>query len=197
MRSLEKLWTIVYLIHEAHKITPKGKPVRLDPRTSLYNLMDEVSIENVFDILENDEQVIKVLNNPMGMRVRVEPDASLFVLEIKPTFEQYMNQLYTRYSFGVDKLDDLSLLRVYDVVMDVRNELQMTDDNKVTLRLIPPVIRFQALFPGDSISMRDEYCRHRWNAINFLQKIGAFATCDLDEGMGELPRVSTTKKPSS
>ncbi len=33
MRSLEKLWTIVYKIDQARQITPKGKPCRIPEET--------------------------------------------------------------------------------------------------------------------------------------------------------------------
>lgn len=185
MRSLEKLWTVVYKIDQARQITSEGKPVRINPKTSFHRKLDAVEIDSIFELLQ-DADVITIKDKPSdGTNLRLGAYADTYGLEILPTFDKYMNDLYTRYSFGVDTLDDLSLLRVYDVALDVRNELQLTDGSDVTIRIIPPVIHFQALFPGDSIPMRDEYCRHRWNAINFLKKIGAFTKCELDDNTGQ------------
>ncbi len=185
MKSLEKLWTVVYKIDQARQITSEGKPVRINPKTSFHRKLDPVEVDSIFELLQ-DAGVIAIKDKPSdGTNLRLGAYADTYGLEILPIFDKYMNDLYIRYSFGVESLDDLSLLRVYDVALDIRNELQLTDGSDATIRIIPPVIRFQALFPGDSIPMRDEYCRHRWNAINFLKKIGAFTKCELDEGTRE------------
>lgn len=186
MRSLEKLWTVVYKIDQSRQITPEGKHVRINPRTSFYAKLDPVDIENIFELLQNDVGVIKIIEEPSSQKnLRIDPDQDMYVLDVLPTFEKYMNELYARYSFGVEKLDNLSFLRVYDVAFDVHNELQLTDGADISIRIMPTMIRFRELFPNDSFAMRDEHSRHRWSAINFLKKIGAFTKCELDEGTRE------------
>ena len=64
-----------------------------------------------------------------------------------------------------------NFLAVYDVALDVRQALQMTDGD-VEIPLLQPIVKFQALMPGDGINMRDRYCDLRWRATELLNKRG-------------------------
>jgi hypothetical protein len=63
-----------------------------------------------------------------------------------------------------------NFLAVYDVILDIRQELQFSD--VVQIPLLPTIVRFQILMPADSILMRDRYCDLRWKSINLIEKQG-------------------------
>lgn len=70
----------------------------------------------------------------------------------------------------ITELTEDNLLAVYDVVLDISSELQMSDD--VAIPLLQTAVKFPPLMPGDSISMRDRYCEFRWKACGLLKKQG-------------------------
>ena len=81
----------------------------------------------------------------------------------------------------VPELYSENLLAVYDVVLDVKKELQF--DSDVVIPLFGPIVRFRELFPADSIDLRDRYCDLRWKAVNLLKQKGAVAEVDILEGL--------------
>jgi hypothetical protein len=60
-----------------------------------------------------------------------------------------------------------NLLAVYDVVLDIREELQLT--NSPSIQLCRTIVRFSTLMPVDGIDMRDRYCELRWKATELLK----------------------------
>ena len=68
MRSLEKLWTVVYKIDQTRQITPEGKHVRINPRTAFYGKLDPVDIENIFELLQNDAAATKIIEEPSSQK---------------------------------------------------------------------------------------------------------------------------------
>ncbi len=74
-------------------------------------------------------------------------------------------------------LTEENFLAVYDIILDIRQELQLLDIVKIPL--LPSIVKFQILMPVDSIPMRDRYCDLRWKSVNFLKKQGAITDYDL------------------
>lgn len=172
MKSLEKIWTIVYKINQAREITPKGKPCRISIDTITPKISQQ-DADYIFEKLEEDEKVIKIISIPVKAmpNPKLGEDAYNYVFEVLPSFEKYRDELYAQYSFGVDSLNDFNFLKIYDVVLDIKEELELTDGNKIRIRLFPSVIKFGQLLPADSISLRDQYCDYRWKSVEFLKKL--------------------------
>jgi len=63
-----------------------------------------------------------------------------------------------------------NFLAVYDVVLDIRKELQLTDDP--VIEVCPTIIQFRILMPSDGINMRDRYSGLRFKATGLLKKKG-------------------------
>lgn len=76
----------------------------------------------------------------------------------------------TDYKFS--ELHHENLLALYDVALDIDQERQFSPD-RVSIPIMRTIIRFNELFPGDSIGTRDRYCEARWKAIKYLERIGA------------------------
>jgi hypothetical protein len=74
-----------------------------------------------------------------------------------------------------------NFLAIYDVGLDIRQELQMTEEP--TIPLLQPAVKFSALLPMDSINMRDRYCDLRWKATGLLKKQGIIREFRLLEGL--------------
>jgi len=78
-------------------------------------------------------------------------------------------------------MDTENFLAIYDVLLDVQKELNVAAEPP-TIRLMPRIIRFSELFPGDSIGMRDRYCELRAKAVQFLQRNSVIQAVDPIEG---------------
>ncbi len=73
-----------------------------------------------------------------------------------------------------------NFLAVYDVGLDIRQELQL--DEKPVIPLFQPAVKFSALLPMDGINMRDRYCDMRWKATTLLKKQGIIRNFELLNG---------------
>lgn len=74
-----------------------------------------------------------------------------------------------------------NLLALYDVALDIDQERQLSPDH-VSVPIMRLVIRFNELFPGDSIGTRDRYCEARWKALKYLERINAISGVTPIEG---------------
>ena len=74
-----------------------------------------------------------------------------------------------------------NFLAVYDVILDIRKELQLSED--IVIPLLPSVVKFSQLMPADSINLRDRYCDMRWKAVGLLKKRGMIKDFDLHRGL--------------
>ncbi len=70
---------------------------------------------------------------------------------------------------AITKIDGLNLLGLYDVMMDIQEEINLETD-LIVIPLFPNVIKFQQLLPVDAIGTRDAYCERRWKMLEFLEK---------------------------
>jgi hypothetical protein len=57
-------------------------------------------------------------------------------------------------------------------VLDINEQIQLTNKTTVSIHLLPPLVRFSALFPADTIGMRDKYCETRWDSLKYLKEKG-------------------------
>lgn len=71
----------------------------------------------------------------------------------------------------VEALSERNLLGLLDVLLDLDDALQL-DPAADSIAILPPVIRFGQLFPGDGINMRDHYGRLRWQIAKLLEGRG-------------------------
>lgn len=74
-----------------------------------------------------------------------------------------------------------NLLAIYDVVLDIEQERQLST-NHVAIPIMRQIIRFTQLMPADSVGLRDKYCEARAKAITFLERIGVVHDLKFHEG---------------
>lgn len=176
----EKLEIILKAIVEAQKTTRK------EYRTKLYikeeNKLETIEAQSVNDILlqlQDDEKILKVSDKPSSIKTFSEkPPTELidikdyFLIEILDTFEDWYENYLMKQKTELKNLDYINMLRVYDVVLDINEQIQLTNKTTVHIKLLPSLIRFNVLFPGDTINVRDEYCRHRLDGLKYLKRKG-------------------------
>lgn len=188
MRHLEKLWTILFKIDEARAITPQGKPCRINAKDTIYRIVNPQDTAYIFEKLEQDEKVIKLVSTPPLTEIDEatrfnDSEIDCYVFNVLPEFDDYFDSIYTQYSFGADKISDGNLIKVLDVALDIKEELELTNTNQVTFRLSPNIIKFPGLMPADTIGLRDDYMNYRYTSLEFLKRIGAITHFDVDQGM--------------
>jgi len=71
----------------------------------------------------------------------------------------------------IKQLDWYNLVGIYDVLLDIRQEKQLSHSN-IQIPILKNPVLFQELFPADSIPMRDRYCALRWKVILLLKEKG-------------------------
>jgi hypothetical protein len=76
----------------------------------------------------------------------------------------------------IKELTQANLLAVNDVLLDIKDEIQLTD--RASIPLLPTVVRFAELMPADGINFRDRYCEIRWKAAEFLKSKGVVQSVD-------------------
>lgn len=81
----------------------------------------------------------------------------------------------------IQKIDSDNFLAVYDVLLDIQKEQNILSEQLI-IPLLPQIVRFQQLFPGDGIGMRDRYCDLRWKATNFLKTKSIILDFELIDG---------------
>jgi ribosomal protein S8 len=71
-----------------------------------------------------------------------------------------------------EDLSIVNLIAVYDVVLDINEELQLSAGNRVLIPLWQQRLKFEELMPSDGINWRDRYCELRWKASKLLKSKG-------------------------
>ncbi len=69
----------------------------------------------------------------------------------------------------IEEMDNYNFLGIYDVMLDIKTEMNISPD-RIIIPLLQHRVKFTQLFSIDSAGERDRYCGLRWKAITFLKK---------------------------
>ena len=69
----------------------------------------------------------------------------------------------------IEEMDNYNFLGIYDVMLDIKTEMNISPD-RIIIPLLQHRVKFTQLFSIDSAGERDRYCGLRWKAIIFLKK---------------------------
>ena len=69
----------------------------------------------------------------------------------------------------IEEMDNYNFLGIYDVILDIKTEMNISPD-RIIIPLLQNRVKFTQLFPIDSIGTRDKYCELRLEATEFLKK---------------------------
>ena len=84
-----------------------------------------------------------------------------------------------------EKLSARNFFGVCDIAMDIKEKLQTTNNNSVSLPIIRSIIRFNILCPAKSVDLLDDYYRNRQEATGYLLEKGAIKSFKtIKEGFG-------------
>lgn len=185
MRADEKIWNVVYAISQARQIRPSNEPCKISP--SVFSKMSQDEVDGIFKKLDKDEDVINLISVPKSwaaVTANSRPDEYRYVFGVKENFDTYYENKYREYYQAIHNLATENFLSIFDLVLDIEREIQMSDSNKVFVDVLNHVVRFPILFPRDSAHFRDAYCKRRIDSANYLKRHGAIKSYDLQDNLG-------------
>jgi len=178
----EKLATIVTAIVEARKATRKGHYPKLYLTSD--NGLNKIGVSEVYDILlqlRDDEKVIHIKELPTELKrkldrtVVLEPDRDNFVIVIRGAFDGWYSAYLLKTKSRLENLTYINLVKIYDVVLDINDKLQISKTPEIFINQLPNLVKFQILFPVDSVGTRKAYEGYRWEGVRYLEKEGILA----------------------
>lgn len=185
MRADEKIWNVVYAISQARQIRPSNEPCKISP--SVFSKMSQDEVDGIFKKLDKDDDVINLINVPKSWAVvtaNSRPDDYRYVFGVKESFDDFYENKYREYYQAIHNLATENFLSIFDLVLDIEREIQMSDSNKVTVDVLNHIVRFSILFPRDSAHFRDAYCKRRIDSANYLKRHGAIKSYTLQDNVG-------------
>jgi hypothetical protein len=199
----EKLEKVIFKLKEERKITRKGHKTRVvfndrsfsrvridDVCKILLQLQDDEKILKIIDALQPietvpTEQIINPSNNDDYEGVEV------ITVELGEEFDGWYENYLMGKKTDLGNLDYINMLRIYDVVLDINEQIQLSGKAEVNIYLLPRLMRFNILLPADSIALRDRYCEYRWNSLKYLQEKEAIVSFSYKEGLRRWDTVIT------
>ena len=124
----------------------------------------------------NDQKVIKIISTANAKFLTgLDPwseEQDYYALDVLDTFESWYEKYLLQQKTSLQNLDYINLLRIYDVVLTINEQIQIVNKTTVHFPLLPSLIRFQVLFPADTIGFREEYCDNRLSSLKYLKDKG-------------------------
>lgn len=173
----EKLDLIIAELVEAKKrsrIGQSGK-IFISKQSELTKKIIPQEAHELLLQLQDDEKIITIKEIPTDLKSGWEVEINkidYFLIDFLDTFDGWYEGYLMKQKTGLENIDYINMLRVYDVVLDINEQVQLTNETIVTIHLLPSLIRFSALFPADSIGLRDKYCETRWDSLKYLKEKG-------------------------
>lgn len=189
--SNEKLDWIIKALYEAKLITAGNDNIRVYPRNS-GNLkkLEVTEISTVLHKLEADDKILEVISIAKRDYNYID---SFFEIRLSADFDTWYNKWLLEKKSSVENLDYLNLLKIYDVVLDIEQAIQLANKCDVSIPALPHLVRFPILFPSDSIGMRNIYTDSRWEAVSYLKNKGILSKTDfISDDLGYANRIDVT-----
>lgn len=191
----EKLKEVISKLKDERDLTRKDHKTKVTFDDGSFT---DIRIQDVCKILlklQDDEGVIKILDALQPLETVpteqiINPSdnddyegVEVITVELGEEFDNWFENYLMREKTDIKNLDFINMLRIYDVVLDINEQVQLTNKTTVTIHLLPPLIRFSVLFPADSIGLRDKYCETRWDSLKYLREKGIISDFKHNEGL--------------
>lgn len=174
--SDEKLNWVIEALYEAKMITAGNENIRVYPRNSKdLPKLEPTEITTILHKLEADDKVLELISVPTRNYNHID---SYFEIRLLEGFDDWYNKWLLDKKSSLENIDYINLLKIYDVILDIDQKLQLAGKTEVMIPALPHLVRFQILFPADSTSMRDTYINSRWEAVTYLQNKGIVNEAD-------------------
>lgn len=174
----EKFDIVVKAVWQARNFTIKGyhTKLKITKENGLKNLDPDEIASILFKLQEY--KIIKMVSTAKANFLtgpgRLEGESDFYALEILDDFEKWYENYLIEQKSKPKNLDWINLLKIYDVCIDINQQLQITKSPVVSIPSFPyPYIgRFLELFPYDSIGTRKTYQNYRREGAQYLLKKG-------------------------
>ncbi|HPM27655.1 MAG TPA: hypothetical protein PLX55_00625 [bacterium] len=173
----EKLDLLINELAEAKKRTRIGQPAKIFV-TKQSELVKKIIPQEIHELLlqlQDDEKILTIKEIPTDLKTGWEVNLEkidYFLVYILDVFDDWYESYLMKQKTGLESIDYINMLRIYDVVLDINEQIQLTNKTTVSIHLLPSLVRFSALFPADTIGMRDKYCETRWDSLKYLKEKG-------------------------
>ncbi|HEX6977104.1 MAG TPA: hypothetical protein VF185_01930 [Patescibacteria group bacterium] len=141
MTGKEKLYFLLDTIDDARSVSPSGQPLIIDPANDLNDRLRGVELEQLFTKLEKDEQVLKILQIPSGIKTisivedadpydqLYENDDGCWHIELLPAFDDYFlkiqNELEYQEFTGKKPSFETDIQRLYEKIQKVDEQISI------------------------------------------------------------------------
>jgi len=173
----EKLDLLINELAEAKKRTRIGQPAKIFV-TKQSELVKKIIPQEIHELLlqlQDDEKILTIKEIPTDLKTGWEVNLEkidYFLVDILDVFDDWYESYLMKQKTGLESIDYINMLRIYDVVLDINEQIQLTNKTTVSIHLLPSLVHFSALFPADTIGMRDKYCETRWDSLKYLKEKG-------------------------
>lgn len=175
----EKLDLILKAIKEARKVARQGHLPKLYVNPD--NKLDKIGFDDVHDILlklQDDEGILGIKDIPTKLKDLYKQTDDMmqhktyFSLDITNKFDPWYEKYVLNNKSKLANLDWINVLKIYDVMLDINEQLQLGASTTVSIHSLPQLVRFSLLFPSDSIGQRRQYQDYRMEGAGYLKKQG-------------------------
>lgn len=180
----EKLEKVIQRLKENRELSRKGHKTQVTFNDKSFQKVRIGDICKLLLQLQDDESALKILDalqpsDTVSTEQIIKPtddDDYKGVVEIIAELDENFDNWYEKYLMwqktSLKNLDYINMLRIYDTVQDINEQIQLISGTTVVINLLPSLMKYKALFPADTIGFRQEYCDHRLDSLKYLQKIG-------------------------
>jgi len=171
MTNLEKKYLVGKKLYELYELS-EGSDFSFQYEDFAYQ--NGIAQDDIWLLLETMKKtgVIKftVTNGLLGISV-----------SISPKFINWYEKVVTEYRSSTLMLTENNFYKIYDLLIDIDEQIQITQGKEVTFKVIPNIIRFsQKLFPlQESFALKD-YREYRVEACKYLSKIGVLTNWNME-----------------
>jgi hypothetical protein len=142
----EKLSIIISALREAQKATRKKYYTHLYlTENNRLTKIDPNELHNILLKLQDDEKVINVKDIPTKLKPVLKQTEDMlygekiyFLINILDSFDDWYENYLMKQKTELANLDYINLLRIYDIVLDINEQIQLTNKVSVSIHLLPP-----------------------------------------------------------
>lgn len=141
--SNEKLDWIIKALYEAKLITAGSDNIRVYPRNSKnLNKLEVTEISTVLHKLEADDKILEVIFTAKRNYNYID---SYFEIKLLNGFDAWYNKWILEKKSSLENLDYINLLKIYDVVLDIDQTLQIMGKTEIMIPALPHLVHYAGL----------------------------------------------------
>lgn len=165
----EQIWAVMKAITDNQEITPSGDKIYLDPR-KLEKTVSRLELNQILTKLERDEKIIEIVSRPEEIALDHTSGCYGLIISDNARYREFLNRAHSLHSGNINRLEADNFFAVSEVAMDILQQLQIVSGERVTIPLIPSVVRFSSLCPAKSPNLLDRYADFRWKALMYMRE---------------------------